>query len=219
MHITEDFLGPEDVLELWFPENGHQNALETHALFWQERMHGGMDATIIARFADLTQAAAAGLLDHWAATPRGRLALLIALDQFPRSLWRDTPAAFAQDIKAARLALDGLENGHFDALQPWEQAFYVIAISHCEGPDHLERMDRLSAVVEDIVSRLPAPLFPMREQFRAQHGRVREIIARFGRHPHRNAVLGRPSTAAEATYIAAGDFPHLQQPQQEPAGD
>ena len=139
-------------------------------------MQGGMDAAIIARFAGLTLAAATGALDHWAATPRGRLALLIALDQFPRSLWRDTPAAYAQDIKAARLALEGLRNGHFDSLEPWEQNFYVIAIAHCEGPDHLERMDRLESIVEGIVSRMPEALAPLAERFRSQRARVREII-------------------------------------------
>lgn len=85
-----------DVLDLWFPDTGHQNAAETHAEFWTERMHGGMDSRIIERFADLTLAAATGRLDHWAGSARGRLALLIALDQFPRSLWRHTPAAYAQ---------------------------------------------------------------------------------------------------------------------------
>ena len=203
---------PADVLDFWFPATGHQNAPETHSRFWQERVQGGMDAAIIDRFAGLTLAAATGVLDHWAETPRGRLALLIALDQFPRSLWRDTPAAYAQDIKAARLALEGLENGHFDVLEPWEQRFYVIAITHCEGPDHLERMDRLEGVVEGIISRLPAPIAPSGERFRAQHARVREIIRAFGRHPHRNPILGRPSTRAEEAYLAEGDFPHVRQP-------
>ncbi len=139
---------PEQVLDLWFPDSGHQNDPAAHAAFWDERMQGGMDAAIKARFAGLTEAAATGKLDHWAETPRGRLALLIALDQFPRSLWRDTPAAFAQDIKAARLALEGIDNGDFDCLAPWEQTFFHIAISHCEGPDHLERLDRLGAMID-----------------------------------------------------------------------
>lgn len=212
--MEQDVYEPTDVLNFWFPDTGHQNTPETHGQFWQERMQGGMDAAIIARFADLTQAAATGMLDHWSETPRGRLALLIALDQFPRSLWRDTPAAYAQDIKATRLALDGLENGHFDVLEPWEQSFYVIAIAHCEGPDHPGRMDRLGGIVEGIIGRMPAPLAPMGERFRAQHARVRQIVRAFGRHPHRNPVLGRPSTPAEAAYIAEGDFPHVRQPDQ-----
>ncbi len=199
----------EDVLRLWFPDSGHQFDIERHRAFWDERMQGGMDAAIIERFDTMTEAAATGQLDHWAGTPRGRLALLIALDQFPRSLWRDSPAAFAQDIKATRLALDGIANGHFDILEPWEQAFYVIAISHCEGPDHLERMGMLGDLTERIAARLCDPLTPMAEGFRKQTARVTEIIARFGRHPHRNPILGRPSTPAELAYIATGDFPHV----------
>jgi len=198
-----------DVLSFWFPDNGHWTAPQTHMAFWDERMQGGMDATILARFADLTLAAATGKLDDWADTPRGRLALLIALDQFPRSLWRDTPAAFAQDIKATLLAEEGLRNGDFDGLAPWEQTFFLIAISHCEGPDHLERMHRHRATVARIVAKLPAAIAPMGDKLRDQHERVTGIIDRFGRHPHRNAVLGRASTQAEADYIVTGDFPHL----------
>lgn len=204
---------PEQVLDFWFPDTGHQNSRETHGAFWDERMQGGMDAAIIERFADLTHAAATGLLDHWSETPRGRLALLIALDQFPRSLWRDTPAAYAQDIKATRLALEGIGNGHFDGLATWEQAFYIIAIGHCEGPDHIERLRRQDDVVEGIVGRMLPQLAPMGEGFLSQHARIKRVIARFGRHPHRNAILGRPSTPDEEAYIAEGDFPHLRKPQ------
>ncbi len=202
------------VAAFWFPRTGHETSLETHAAFWTERMQGGMDGAICDRFADLTRQAATGQRDNWASTARGRLTLLIVLDQFPRSLWRDTPAAYAQDIKATRLALEGLRNGHFDGLAPWEQTFYVIAIGHCEGPDHLERMNRLDPVVEGIIDRLSGPLEPMRDGFRAQHARVKWVIERFGRHPHRNAILGRPATLDEEEYIATGDFPHLQRPGQ-----
>lgn len=206
---AENIHSPQDVLDFWFPESGHQNSMETHGAFWDERMQGGMDAVIIERFAELTSAAAIGALDHWAETPRGRLALLVALDQFPRSLWRDTPGAYAQDIKATRLALEGIENGDIDQLEPWEMAFFVIAIGHCEGPDHLQRMRGIGGLVETIIAKLPECLGDIGPGFRAQHERVTNIIATFGRHPHRNAVLGRVSSAAEATYIAAGDFPHL----------
>jgi len=200
---------PDDVLDLWFPDTGHQTSVERHGAFWDERMQGGMDAVICDRFADLTLAAAQGRLDHWADTPRGRLALLIALDQFPRSLWRDTPAAYAQDIKAARLALEGIEIGDFDKLQPWEQAFFVIAISHCEGPDHLQRMDLLDYLIERIIAKMPEPIAVMGDGFRKQNKTVRGILESFGRHPHRNPILGRPSTPEEDAYIATGDFPHV----------
>ncbi len=203
-------VGPQEVLEFWFPDNGHQDAIETHGAFWDHRMRGGVDAEIGERFAALTEAAACGRLDHWAETPRGRLALILALDQFPRSLWRDTPAAYAQDIKAARLALEGKRNGHFDALShPWEKQFYNIAISHCEGPDHLARMDDVLASVEEIAAQAPEHLRGF-YGLGVEHNRtVREIIARYGRHPHRNPILGRISSPDEETYIATGDFPHV----------
>ncbi len=200
---------PDEVLDFWFPADGHQNAADTHAAFMTERMQGGMDSRIIERFADLTLAAATGRLDHWAETARGRLALLIALDQFPRSLWRDTPAAYAQDIKAARLALEGIANGHFSELEPWEMLFFLIAVDHCEGPDHVQRMRALDPYVEETIAKYPAHLSGNASRLRAQHARVTEIVAKFGRHPHRNQTLSRPSTIAEERYIAEGDFPHL----------
>jgi len=199
----------DDVLDFWFPNTAHQIDAKSHGEFWTQRMQGGMDAKIESDFSALTVAAATGLLDSWSETPRGRLALLIALDQFPRSLWRDTPAAFAQDIKATRLALDGISNGDFDELEPWEQAFYIIAISHCEGPDHLSRMEQLNSIVDRVTKRIPESIAPMREQFKAQHERVTGIIVRFGRHPHRNEILGRLSTPEEEAYLAIGKFPHL----------
>ena len=212
MHDADETCSPSEVLKFWFPDTGHWNDPATHSAFWTERMQGGMDAAIIERFGGLTMAAATGRLDHWAETARGRLALVIALDQFPRSLWRDTPAAYAQDIQAARLALDGIVNGHFDALEPWEMMFLVIAIDHCEGPDHLERMRRTDDAVERIIAKLPKALAPIGPEIHAQRAKVKNVIERFGRHPHRNAVLSRPSSAAEEAYISKGDFPHLPPP-------
>ena len=199
-----------EVLEFWFPENGHWETREAHGAFWDARMQGGMDAEIVERFGPLTEAAADGALDHWAETPRGRLALIIALDQFPRSLWRDTPDAYAQDIKATRLAMEGLANGHYHALErPWERAFYIITMTHCEGPDHLERIATFPSLIEEMVPLMPAHLADMIDGFRGQAKKTQAVISRFGRHPHRNAVLGRRSTPAERDYIATGAFPHL----------
>ena len=205
---TSDFT-PSDVLDLWFPNSGHQNNLEAHVEFWQTRMRGGMDETICTQYKDLTIAAAKGLLDHWADTLRGRLALLIALDQFPRSLWRDTPAAFAQDNKATKMAMDTVFREDFDELEPWEQAFFIIAISHCEGPEHKARFESVEPVIQKIASRLlETHLAPMGERFIAQNERVLGNIRRFGRHPHRNPIYGRVSTPDEEDYLAIGKFPH-----------
>lgn len=200
---------PDAVLDVWFPDNGHWKDPELHRAFWTERMRGGMDATVCRDFADVTEAAARGRLDGWAETPRGRLALLIALDQFPRSLWRDTPAAYGQDIKATRLCLEALENGHFEALpHAWERQFYIIAITHCEGPDHLARMELAMELARAQADLLPPQLAPFAGRAVSQTERVTEVIRRFGRHPHRNPIYGRLSTPREEDYIAMGEFPH-----------
>jgi uncharacterized protein (DUF924 family) len=200
---------PDAVLAFWFPESGHAADSAAHGAFWGWRMRGKAGDEIRERFADLTQAAARGRLDHWAATPRGRLALVIVLDQFSRSVWPDTPAAFAQDIKATRLVLDAFEDGHFDALpNVWEKTFCLIAVGHCEGPDHATRMARIEALHADLLEAAPPHLKLHYRIIQDQTRLAREVIDAFGRHPHRNAVLGRPSTVAEELYLAAGRFPH-----------
>jgi len=200
----------DQVLNLWFPNNGFWNARETFSAWVEERMYGGMDAIISDKFADLTLAAAKGELDHWTATAEGRIALIIALDQFSRSLWRDTPAAYAQDIKANRLVLDGIANGHVAALAPWKKIFCVIALAHCEGVDHLDRLAIADDLTAQIIHENPPQLTYTAELLRAQAARVRSNIETFGRHPHRNPHFGRASSPDEETYIARGDFPHVQ---------
>lgn len=199
---------PKEVLDFWFPDDGFWESQEAFGNWITHRMQGGVDAHICTHFVGLTTAAAQGLLDHWAETPRGRLALLLALDQFPRSLWRDTPGAYAQDIKANLLVLEGVKIGHFKGLRPWEAMFYVIALGHCEGPDHLARIDLIDALTEEIIPNLPPALEYTADLFRAQNARVRGVIAKFGRHPHRNPIYGRVSSPEEDAYIATGDFPH-----------
>lgn len=200
---------PQDVLSFWFFDDLEQADPERYAAYWQTVMRGGMDDAIIGDWGPVTEAAARGLLDHWAETPYGRLALILTLDQFPRSYWRDTPGAYAQDIKTTRLALEGLENGHYDALKwAWEKNFYLIAISHCEGPDHLQRMHMLMPLAQDMGNHVPDRLRENAKRTEAQITRVTGIIERFGRHPHRNGILGRISTPEEEIYIAEGDFPH-----------
>lgn len=200
-----------EVLDFWFPEG---RALDIdpdrHAELWRWRMHGGADGTIAARFGPLTERGAAGALDHWAATPEGRLALIVVLDQFPRSLWRGSKRAWAQDPAALAQALEGLENGDWAALGlPWFQIAFTQPLGHAEGSDHLARIDRLIALRRDIAARAPAPLRPLYASLVDQAGQVRRIIASFGRHPHRNAILGRRSTPEEEAYLEKGAFPHL----------
>lgn len=105
--------------------------------------------------------------------------------------------------------LEAFENGHYEALQhPWERQLYLISVSHCEGPDHLRRMRMLRPYALAILEDAPKHLIPSCRRWLEQNVIVTGVVERFGRHPHRNAILGRVSTVDEDAYVAAGEFPH-----------
>ena len=196
----------EDVLTFWFPQGLRADHATMVGQFeWWFR--GGADSAIIERFAPLSARAARGELDAWAQAPRSRLALIIVLDQFSRSLHRDTARAFAQDPRALALALEGIEIGHYAALDtPWQKTFFLLPLGHSEELKHLERAVKLAG---ELVEQAPPELRKVLEHSASQARGHRDVIARFGRHPHRNAVLGRPSTPAELDYLASGQLVHM----------
>ena len=197
-----------EVHGFWFPpglDRADLGALRRRVEWW----FGGGSNGALPRFAPVLDAARAGRLDGWAATPLGRLSLIVVLDQFPRGLFAGTPGAYACDAAALRVAEEGLRNGHHDALPgPWERTFSVMPLVHAEGPGHRERLERVVALAERIAREAPEPVRPIHEFSAAQARGHLGVIARFGRFPHRNAVLGRPSTPEEAAYLAEGDFVH-----------
>src|SRR6476661_7302616 len=114
---------------------------------------GGADSEIVERFPPLLDRAQRGDLDSWSDSPRSRLALIIVLDQFSRTIYRGTAQAFAQDPKALALALEGIENGHYAALEtPWEKNFFFLPLGHSEGLTNLERAVKLA---EELVKDSP----------------------------------------------------------------
>lgn len=200
-----------EVIGFWFPEGrALQIDAAKHKALWVWRMRGGAHEAVTRRFSELTASAAAGLLAHWAAEPEGRLALIVLLDQFSRSVWQGSARAFAQDPAALALTREGLSNGHYAALPtPWFKVVFGLPLGHCEGPDHLARLDLLIRLREEIAAEAPVPLRPIYSSLVKQAHDVRQIVATFGRHPHRNALLGRPSTPEEEAYLQTGDFPYL----------
>jgi uncharacterized protein (DUF924 family) len=200
------------VYDFWFPPGLDDADPETHRRMFVWWFGGGANGEL-PPFAPVVTAARAGSLDHWLSTPLGRLSLIIVLDQFPRGLFAGTPEAYAGDPAALRIAEEGLRNGHYDALtRPWEKTFFFMPLGHTEGPDHLERLKRVAALGETLATEVPAPLQPL-YQFSANQGRGHlDVISRFGRYPHRNAVLGRVSTPEEAAYLEKGEFVHTRRP-------
>jgi uncharacterized protein (DUF924 family) len=125
---------PEEVLSYWFPEGIDDADPETRRRQGQRWMAGGpeVDREITERFGDVLERARRGELDRWADTPRGRLALIVVLDQFSRHVYRGTPEAYAQDEKALRLALEGIDSGMDRELGAMERVFFWLPLGHSE---------------------------------------------------------------------------------------
>ena len=202
----------DQVLDAWFPTGiEYADAATHHALF--ETWFGGARATIPFALGALARQAQAGQLDGWAATPRGRLALILLLDQAPRDLYPGTPLAYAGDPDALQLAEEGLRNGHYDALEhPWEKTFCFLPLAHAEGPDHRERLIRVGAMADSLAWSAREDLRPLYRHSADQARRHRAVIERFGRHPHRNAILGRTSTPEEAAWLETGELAQRRRP-------
>src|SRR5690606_32287203 len=131
-------------------------------------------------------------------TPQGRLALIILLDQFPRNMYRETPQAFAFDAKARALTLEGLQAGDDQALRPIERVFFYLPLEHAED---LALQHRCVELFETLAASLPEETRKSFDGFTDFARKHRVIVERFGRFPHRNAILGRESTDEEIAFL------------------
>jgi uncharacterized protein (DUF924 family) len=171
---------PGDILGFWFDE------IEP-SRWWA--VDPAFDAAIRERFGDLLPRVAAGECADWRARAKGRLAEVIVLDQFPRNIHRGTPAAFAHDPMALALAQEAVAAGALGELSAIERNFLLMPYMHSES--------RAIHAQAEALYREHAP--PENLDFELRH---KAIIDRFGRYPHRNAILGRPSTPEETDFLA-----------------
>jgi uncharacterized protein (DUF924 family) len=185
-------VGPADILAFWFGRPGDPAYGQARSVWF--RKDAGFDDEIRSRFLADVEAALAGQLAHWAATPDGLLALLILLDQFPRNLFRGEARAFAGDAQARALAATAVAEGWDQPLSAVEKLFVYLPFEHSES---LADQERSLALFTEL-----AAAHAGCEGFLDYARRHFEVIARFGRFPHRNAALGRDSTADEAAYLA-----------------
>ncbi len=168
-----------DINHFWFTEIKAEN-------WWKKS--AGFDALIRRRFAAVHHEASMGLLCKWRETPEGALAEIIVLDQFSRNMFRDKPEAFAQDPLALVLAQEAVRRG-LDQLVPTSQrAFFYLPFEHSEAASMQDESLRLFGTLGDVNTL----------DFAKRH---KAIIDRFGRFPHRNAILGRTSTEAEEKFL------------------
>ncbi len=172
------------VLDFWFGD-------EPVARPQWFRKDPAFDAQIGARFSALFESTLAGA--RFGDSPAERLAALVVLDQFTRNVFRDTPRAFAGDAAALGLALDLCERGEDLALPLWQRAFAYLPFEHAED---LAMQDRAVAAFEALAREHPQATAML--DYAHRH---REVIRRFGRFPHRNAILGRASTADELAFL------------------
>jgi uncharacterized protein (DUF924 family) len=176
---------PNDILHFWFA--GDPSAQRAD---WF-RESAAFDAAC-RDFMEAHEAAKRGDLDAWSDTGEGALALLILLDQLSRNLHRGSPETFAADAKARAIASAAIERGFDRALTPVQRSFVYLPFEHSED---LADQDRSVALFDSI----RGDVGDITADYAARH---RDVIARFGRFPHRNAVLGRTNTPAEEAYLA-----------------
>jgi uncharacterized protein (DUF924 family) len=171
---------PQAILHFWFTELTPKQHFAKDA---------ALDEAIRTRFGTTLEAAARCELFAWRATPEGRLAEVLVLDQFSRNVYRDTPRAFAQDALALALAQELVASGQGRSLPLAQRSFAYMPYMHSES----------ALIHEQAVALFSQP--GLEDNLRFEHAH-KAIIDRFGRYPHRNAILGRRSTAEELAFLS-----------------
>jgi uncharacterized protein (DUF924 family) len=181
------------------------DGLNRRILFWfgdeSSALRQRRDEQLRVRFGALVERAEKGELAPWADGPRRRLSLILLLDQFPRNIYRGTARAFTGDSQALALALSGMQSGADAALTVAERIFFYMPLQHAESR---EVQEESVAAYRRLLAEAPEELHgPLKGAQRSAENH-REIIERFGRFPHRNRVLGRPSTKEELEWLRTG---------------
>ncbi|HEX5163649.1 MAG TPA: DUF924 family protein [Steroidobacteraceae bacterium] len=195
-----------DVLEFWFGTGPWDEArLKERSEFWfggdDAAAQAARDALVREKLEPLLERAARGEFAAWASSPKRRLALILLFDQVPRNAYRGTAAAFAFDREALALTVEGMQLAADVALDPVERIFFYLPLEHAES---LEVQNAAVDAFDRLVREAPAELRGYCEycgKYARQH---RDIIAKFGRFPHRNRVLDRESTPVELEWLSSG---------------
>ena len=191
--------GVREIQDFWFGELHDGFPVTDRQKLWFGS-DAAMDRRITRQFAPLLEAVARGQHDNWKATPTGRLALILLVDQFSRNVYRKTARAFANDPLARLLCREGLDSRADRELSSIERVFFYMPLEHSEDiADH----DRCVALFDELLA--DTPQHAQRLEGFANYARGhREIVHRFGRYPHRNTILGRASTPKEEAYLQEG---------------
>lgn len=187
----------EQILQFWFGELKQGYPVTNRKSLWWFGDEA-MDRQLDELFGHQVRQALWGQLDDWAGQPRGRLALIILLDQFTRSIYRGSADAFSGDARAEQLCREGLKKGHDAALEGSEKLFFLMPLEHAED---LSAQDLCVAQLENLLCETPQEYrhhIDNALDFAHEH---RDLIVRFGRFPYRNKILDRSSTPEELAYL------------------
>ncbi len=189
---------PQTIHEFWFGTDPDDQSVAAgkSSLWWSKNSE--VDTEIARRFADLIDLAAAGGLSDWEASPQGLLALILLTDQFPRNAYRQTARSFVYDAHARRWCHQAIRRGIPAQLRPVERVFLLLPLEHAEN---LEDQERCVTEMRAMAAAVPANFAATASGYVDYAIRHRDIIARFGRFPHRNAILGRRSTPEEIAFL------------------
>jgi uncharacterized protein (DUF924 family) len=189
----------QPLLDWWFGASGAPAAevAASRSALWFGKQDS-QDHQARERFGEQVEQALAGQLSAWQAEPEGWLANLLLLDQLPRMIFRDTPRAFAGDRLARPLALHGLAQGWDQALPPIQRVFAYLVLEHAEDLQLQDQAVQLFQALLEQAASAERELFAGYLDYAERHQRV---IARFGRFPHRNQILGRSSSAEESAFL------------------
>ncbi|MEO9969050.1 MAG: DUF924 family protein [Hyphomonadaceae bacterium] len=195
MHIET----PESLLAYWIGDAAdNADAAAARSKLWFKKSFD-TDREIAERFGDTLSALAGGLAFEWAVkSPRARLAAIIAFDQFPRNMFRGTPAAFEFDGRALDLCTHGILLAEDMGLKPTERRFFYMPLEHSE---QLSDQELSVKAFGGALHSAPDAFKPMMQDALDYAERHHDAIARFGRFPHRNKILGRTSTADELAWL------------------
>lgn len=187
-----------ELLSFWFGDMGHADlpTAERTNLWFGENEH--LRDAMVKNFGDEYAAAIAGKLKDWTKTPRGRLALIILLDQFSRSLYRNSEKAFEHDKLAQDLCIDGLRERMDQSLTLIERVFFYMPLVHAEDTEIQDKSIQLFQQLASLSMTETTQVYQLFLAYAYAHFRV---IKEFGRFPQRNHILGRKSTDAEDAFL------------------
>jgi len=188
-----------EVLEFWFADRDlSEPTLDSRMTRWFNS-DDNFDTELADQFTSLAELALTGELDDWAEQPLGRLALILLLEQFPRRIYKDSPAAFQGDRKAMKLCQQGVANDAYRELNAVQQLFFFMPLQRAESIKIQQTSVKIYNALSSNVSSTLRDTFETVAHFAELR---RDVIAKFGRFPHRNAPLGRSNTGAEEAHLA-----------------